>query len=68
MESDSISGLLDRFNAWVRANGIKPSWPALRGWVEANYPDAHDKDRLADEIWATPSEVTNGRLSTHLPR
>jgi len=54
MTSESIIGLLDRFEAWAKQNAVKPSWRLLRGWIEANYPQAHDKDALADEVWATP--------------
>jgi len=54
MTSESIIALLDRFETWAQKNAVKPSWRLLRGWIEANYPQAHDKDALADEVWATP--------------
>ena len=54
MTSESIIAMLDRFETWTKQNAVKPSWRLLRAWIAENYPQAHDKDALADEVWATP--------------
>jgi len=49
---DTIS-LLHRFLTATTEADVKPSWRTLRAWLQTHYPEAHDKDTLADEIWAT---------------